>query len=128
MRCVIVDDSADFVDAAVRMLESQGITVIGSAATGSQARRDVEELRPDVVLVDVNLGSESGFEVVEQLHYEARSTPPRMILISTEAEDDMADMIAASAAVGFLSKATLSANAIDDLLGGRDDSDGQTLR
>jgi len=68
MRCLIVDDSADFVDAARGLLECEGITVVGSASTSAEALRSFEELRPDVTLVDINLGGESGFELAEQLH------------------------------------------------------------
>ena len=68
MRCLIVDDSADFVDAARGLLERQGITVVGVASTSAEALRCFEELRPDVTLVDIDLGGESGFELAEQLH------------------------------------------------------------
>ena len=56
MRCLIVDDSADFVDAARGLLECQGITVVGVASTSAEALRLFEELRPDVTLVDIDLG------------------------------------------------------------------------
>jgi len=58
MRCLIVDDSADFANAARRLLERDGTTVVDVASTGAEALRRFEELRPDVALVDVNLGSE----------------------------------------------------------------------
>ena len=68
MRCVIIDDSADFVDAARGLLERQGITVVGAASNSAEALRFIEALRPDVTLVDIDLGAESGFAVAEQLH------------------------------------------------------------
>lgn len=116
MRCLIVDDSRDFVDAARNLLESRGFTVVGVASTGIQALRCFEELRPDVTLLDVDLGNESGFEVAEQL--ERVGGPKRLpvILISTHDAEDFADMIATSPAVGFMSKSTLSPEAIRDLL------------
>jgi DNA-binding NarL/FixJ family response regulator len=116
VRCLIVDDSADFVDAARGLLERQGITVVGAAATGAEALRRCEELRPDVTLVDVDLGGESGFDVAEQLHAAGSSAP--VILISTHAVDDFADMTVASPAVGFISKSGLTGRAILDLVGG----------
>jgi CheY-like chemotaxis protein len=67
MRCLIVDDSAAFVDAARGLLERQGIAVVGVASSGAEAVRRFIELRPDVILVDINLGAESGFDVVDQL-------------------------------------------------------------
>ncbi|MDT5075583.1 MAG: hypothetical protein QOJ80_220, partial [Mycobacterium sp.] len=68
MRCVIVDDSTNFIDAARRLLEHDGILVVGVASTSAEALRCVQDLRPDVILVDVNLGEENGFELAEQIH------------------------------------------------------------
>lgn len=118
MRCLIVDDSADFVDAARRLLERDGIAVVGAASDSAQALRCVEALRPDVVLVDVDLGAENGFELVDQLHRSEMPAPPSVILISTHAEEDFADMIAASPAIGFVAKLALTSGAVRALLGG----------
>jgi DNA-binding NarL/FixJ family response regulator len=123
MRCLIVDDSRYFLDAARGLLERQGITIVGVASTSAEALEQVEALRPDVTLVDIDLGGESGFELARRLHRCAGVAPPRMILISTHAEQDYADLIAASPAVGFLSKSALSAGAIRDLLGSWGDGD-----
>jgi CheY-like chemotaxis protein len=117
MRCLIVDDSADFVDAARGLLECEGITVVGVASTSADALRLFEELRPDVTLVDINLGGESGFEVAEQLD-QAGGPPSPVILISTHAAQDFTELIETSPAVGFLSKSALTCGAIHDLLGG----------
>jgi DNA-binding NarL/FixJ family response regulator len=116
MRCVIVDDSPGFIDAARRLLEHDGIAVVGVASTSAAALRCVEELRPDVILVDVNLGAENGFELAERLHQSGLPTPPPVVLISTHAEQDFADMIATSPAIGFLGKINLTPDAIRDLV------------
>jgi FixJ family two-component response regulator len=71
-----------------------------------------------VTLVDINLGSENGFELAEQLHRSGLPTPSPVILISTHAEQDFADMIATSPAIGFLAKFALTPGAIRDLMGG----------
>ncbi len=118
-RCLIVDDSPRFLDAARGLLERQGITVVAVAANGAEALRRAEELRPDVTLVDIDLGGESGFELARRLHGDGGRAVSPVILVSTHAEEDYADLIAASPAVGFLSKADLSASAIRDLLEGR---------
>jgi DNA-binding NarL/FixJ family response regulator len=124
LRCLIVDDSRRFLDAARGLLERQGLTVVGEASTSTEALRLAAELQPDVTLVDIDLGGESGFEVARLLDREVTTAPPRMILISTHAEQDFAELIAASPALGFLSKAELSADAIrallsqDDLISG----------
>jgi DNA-binding NarL/FixJ family response regulator len=122
MRCLIVDDSPNFLDAARNLLERQGMRVVGTASNSAEALKLVEDLRPDVTLVDVNLGDESGFELTEQLHSNVRPKPSPVILISTYAEQDIADMIAASAAVGFVCKSCLSRDAIRDLLSRRGDN------
>ncbi|MDT5264556.1 MAG: hypothetical protein QOI90_1182 [Mycobacterium sp.] len=116
MRCLIVDDSANFRDAATNMLERAGISVVGVASNSVEALTRYRELKPDITLVDVDLGVESGFDLVVQLNA-ADSPAPSMILISTHSEQDFADMIAASPALGFLPKFALSPAAIRDLLG-----------
>jgi DNA-binding NarL/FixJ family response regulator len=115
VRCLIVDDSADFRIAATNMLERAGIDVVGVARTAEEALVRYADLRPDVTLVDVELGGESGFDVVEQLH-RADTPAPSVILISTHAEQDYAEMIAASSALGFLAKFALSPAAITGLV------------
>lgn len=116
MRCLIVDDNATFRAAACGLLERAGIAVVGVAESTSEALRRYGELRPDVTLVDVDLGAESGFEVARALHG-AYSPAPPVILISTHSEQDFADLIADSPAVGFLPKFALSPDAIRELVG-----------
>jgi DNA-binding NarL/FixJ family response regulator len=115
MRCLIVDDSAAFRDAARSMLERAGIDVVGMASSGAEALEVFGALHPDVTLVDVDLGADSGFDVVRQLH-DANSPAPSLILISTHSEQDFVDLIAESPALGFLPKFALSPAAIRELL------------
>jgi DNA-binding NarL/FixJ family response regulator len=116
LRCIIVDDSPRFLAAARGLLERQGMTIVGVASTSAEALERVQELRPDVTLVDIDLGGESGLELARRLHRQAGPAPAPVILVSTHAEEDYAELIAASPAVGFLSKSTLSAGAIHALL------------
>jgi CheY-like chemotaxis protein len=116
LRCLIVDDSPRFLVAARGLLEREGIAVVGVAWTGAEAAQQVQRLQPDVVLVDIDLGGQSGFDVVWQLHRNGHTASLRMILISTHAEQDYADLIAESPAIGFLAKTDLSARAVGDLL------------
>lgn len=113
LRCLIVDDNEGFLASATRLLLSQGLDVVGRAASGEEALRLAETLAPDVVLVDVLLGDENGLEVTRQLAARANA---RVILISTHTEEDLADLIADGPAVGFLPKAALGAGAIAELL------------
>jgi DNA-binding NarL/FixJ family response regulator len=117
IRVVIVDDNPEFRESATRLLEHQGVRIVGLVSTSADAVRHVQELRPDVTLVDVELGAESGFDVAEALHDIDGEAPAPVILISTHAESDLADMIEASPAVGFLAKSALSASAISAAIG-----------
>jgi len=119
LRVLIVDDNTSFLDAALILLEREGLHVAGVASTVAGARREARELRPDVVLVDITLGTESGFELVRDLAEHPWDGGLAMILISTHAEADFADLIAESPATGFLPKSELSADAIRRILDGR---------
>jgi DNA-binding NarL/FixJ family response regulator len=116
LRCLIVDDNERFLEAARGLLERQGIAVVGVASTGAEALRRAEELRPDVLLVDIDMGEESGIELTQRLATAGEGEPPRVILISAHSEKDFADLVAASPALGFVPKAELSARAIHGLL------------
>ena len=116
LRCLIVDDSSQFRAAARRWLEGQGITVVGVASTAAEALQQAADLRPDVVLVDIDLGGASGFDVTRQLQETASADSLRVILISAYAEEDYAELIAASSAVGFLPKTALSGQRIRELV------------
>ena len=113
MRCLIVDDSARFLEAASALLERGGIQVVGVASTGAEAITRARELTPDVALVDLDLEGENGLEVVGLL----ASTVPAVILVSTHSLEDFQELVAASPARGFLPKSMLSARAVRDLLG-----------
>ena len=116
---LIVDDNRAFLDAARTLLEREGLSVVGVASTIDEALRQADQLRPDVALVDISLAEESGFELARRLGEHRRDGGPPVILISTHAEADFADLIADSPAAGFLPKAQLSAEAIRGILDGR---------
>jgi DNA-binding NarL/FixJ family response regulator len=115
LRCVIVDDDEAFVEAAQAVLERDGVIIAGAASNGAEAIQRAEALRPDVVLIDIRLGQESGFDVARRLanHEQAAA----LIMISTHAGADYADLIAESPAAGFVPKAELSGPAIRRVLG-----------
>ena len=114
LRCIIVDDYQSFLTVARVKLERQGMAVVGTASNGREALRQARELSPDVALVDVSLGPESGLDVAREISPWVRS----VILISSDDHyaDDCAELIARCPASGFLSKATLSADAISRLV------------
>jgi DNA-binding NarL/FixJ family response regulator len=113
-RCLIVDDNAQFLQASRLLLERQGLTVVDAVSAADQCLQRTAELGPDIVLVDVELGDESGFELAQQLARAGREAP-QVIFISTHTEQDYADVVRNSGALGFLSKSRLSREAIERL-------------
>ena len=117
LRCLIVDDQPGFCEAARELLEGQGLTVVGCATSSAEALRIIRELRPDVALVDIELGPDSGFDLARRLAVDVPGNSPRVILVSTHDEHEFAKLIDSSPAVGFLAKTELSAERIHQLLG-----------
>jgi DNA-binding NarL/FixJ family response regulator len=122
LTCLIVDDSPQFLEAAGQLLAEDGITVVGFAATSDEAVDEATALRPDIALVDVDLGTESGFDVAQRLAG-LPNGGPTVVLISAESGGELAELVDASGALGFVSKTDLSGDAIRKLLA-RADSGG----
>ena len=122
LRCLLVDDNDAFLETARALLERQGVQVGGVASNIAGALRQARALRPDVVLVDIGLGEESGFELARLLAADGQGGQrvqggrADVILISAQAERDYTDLIAESPAVGFLPKSELSAQRISQIL------------
>jgi CheY-like chemotaxis protein len=137
LRCLLVDDNDAFLETARALLERQGVQVAGVASNIAGALRQARALRPDVVLVDIGLGEESGFELARLLAadgqdgqrvqggqrvqrgqgvHRGQGVRADVILISAQAERDYADLIAESPAAGFLHKPELSAQRIGQIL------------
>jgi two-component system, NarL family, nitrate/nitrite response regulator NarL len=124
LRVLIIDDNASFRDEMYALLEEQGLDVVGGAASGTEALQQVAELRPDVALIDIDLGGESGLELTRRLREgTGRGAVPHVILTSTHDESEYADLIEASPAIGFLAKMDLSATAIRRMLAAVEESD-----
>ena len=117
LRCLLVDDSDAFLEAASDLLRGEGVTVVGVASNTADALRQARALRPDVVLVDIGLGDESGFDLARLLAVDGQAGGAEVIMVSARAEMDYAEMIAASSAAGFLTKSDLSAREIERILG-----------
>ena len=108
LRFLLVDDSPRFLAVARELLEREGIEVVGIASTIDDAVRLTGALHPDLCIVDIDLGDESGFDLARRLA-ESEGQQQRVLLISAYPERDFIDMIADSPAVGFLPKPELSA-------------------
>jgi CheY-like chemotaxis protein len=117
LRCLLVDDNAAFLETASVLLEREGVTVVGVASSTAEALQKARALRPGVILVDIGLGDESGFDLARLLGRDGQDGSAEVILISTRAEEDYAELIAESPAAGFLAKSELSARGIGRILG-----------
>jgi DNA-binding NarL/FixJ family response regulator len=114
VKILIVDDHPSFRASARILLESEGYQVVGEAEDGITALRLAKELRPDLVLLDVQLPDFDGFEVADRLAELDGS--PRIVLTSSRDVCDYGSCIEASAAQGFVPKGELSGAAIAALL------------
>jgi DNA-binding NarL/FixJ family response regulator len=106
--------------AASVLLEREGMTVAGVASNSTEALVQARALRLDVILVDLGLGDGSGFDLAWLLARDGQGgqrVRAEVILISSYAETDYAELIAENPAAGFLAKSELSAQAIGRILG-----------
>jgi DNA-binding NarL/FixJ family response regulator len=112
VRCLLVDDNPGFLEIARKILEAGDFAVVGMASSTAEAMHQASQAQPEVALVDVELGPESGFDLARQLVAPGPAGPLRVIMISTHAEEDLTDLLAASPAIAFLPKWELSAAAV----------------
>jgi DNA-binding NarL/FixJ family response regulator len=112
---LIVDDHEAFRVSASALLEAEGFAVLGEAADGGAAIVECERLRPDVVLLDIQLPDLDGFTVAERLA--AAREPPAVVLISSREAEAYGPRLESAAARGFISKRELSGAALAALIG-----------
>ena len=112
---LLVDDSESFRRSARFLLEDDGFEVVGEARDGASAVAEAERLRPALVVLDVQLGPDDGFDIAERLA--ARSDAPAVVMISTRAASDYADRLATTPARGFIAKSDLSGERLAALVG-----------
>jgi DNA-binding NarL/FixJ family response regulator len=118
VRCLIVDDDDGFLRVARDLLEREQINVVGVASNSAGAIRLMTSVRPDVVLIDVNLGDESGFDLVDSIVGIDGSAQPTLILISTYTLDDYIDL-PVPGATAFVRKSDLSGTTIRQIVAGQ---------
>jgi DNA-binding NarL/FixJ family response regulator len=109
-RVLIVDDHAAFRESASALLEAEGFDVVGEAADGESAVAEVARLRPDIVLLDIQLPGLDGFNVAERLAEAADA--PAVILISSRDAAAYGSRVEEAPVRGFLAKRSLSGAAL----------------
>jgi DNA-binding NarL/FixJ family response regulator len=112
---LIVDDHEAFRASASALLEAEGFAIVGQASDGRAALLEVARLRPDLVLLDIQLPDIDGFDVAERLA--ETPTPPAVVLISSRDGATYGARLASAAAVGFIAKRELSGAALRALVG-----------
>jgi DNA-binding NarL/FixJ family response regulator len=114
---LIVDDHPSFRATARALLEAEGYEVVGEADDGASAVAAAELLRPDLILLDVQLPDFDGFEVAARLRKSLNGAQPRIVLTSSRDGSDFGPLVAECGAIGFVPKAELSGSALAALLG-----------
>ncbi len=114
VRVLIVDDHPGFRASARRLLEADGLAVVGEAADGESALSAAAALDPDVVLLDVQLPGLDGFEVARRLTRSPGS--PAVVLTSSRDWSEHGGLVLGTGARGFVSKADLSGAALSALV------------
>jgi DNA-binding NarL/FixJ family response regulator len=111
---LIVDDHPSFRASARVVLESEGFNVVGEAADGASALQECFRLRPQVVLLDVQLPDIDGFDVCARIM--AHVEHPLVIMTSSRDACDFGPLVSTSGACGFVPKAELSGERVQELL------------
>lgn len=114
---VIIDDHAGFRSQVAQMLEAAGYEVLASCVDGCSGLVAMSALRPDVVLLDVQLPDTDGFQLLAEL--DLRDDGPAVVLISSREAADYGARVGRSGAVGFITKAELSARSLAEVVGRR---------
>ncbi len=112
---LIVDDHEDFRAAARSLIELEGFEVVGEAADVVGALAEVAALRPDIVLLDIQLPDGDGFSAAEQLAM--LPDPPKVVLVSSRDAASYGPRLIQTPARGFLPKSALSGKALAALVG-----------
>jgi DNA-binding NarL/FixJ family response regulator len=114
-RVLIVDDHPSFRASARVLLESEGYDVVGEAEDGASAVAAALRLRPEIVLLDVQLPDTDGFDVAAQITAHGVDAPT-VILVSSRDSSDFGPLVSRCGAMGFVPKAELSGERLQEFL------------
>src|SRR3954466_11539683 len=109
MTVLIVDDHPSFRSTARALLEAEGFEVVGEADDGASAVAAATDLRPDVVLLDVQLPEFDGFEVAQRLRKSLKAAAPRIVLPSSRDGSGFGPLVGECGALRFVPKELVAA-------------------
>jgi DNA-binding NarL/FixJ family response regulator len=113
VRVLVVDDQAPFRRAMTAVVdETDGFVVVGQAESGEESLELAAAVRPDLVLMDVNLPGIDGLEATRRLL--SGDAPPVVLLLSTYDEEAGADFVAESGAAGYVTKSAFGPDRLED--------------
>src|SRR5436190_11394678 len=99
---LIADDHTILRQGLRRILEAEpDITVVGEAATGTDAVKRAKQLEPDVIIMDISMPEQDGIESMRQI---VKSLPSRVLILSVHLEHQVISEAVAAGAAGYLAK------------------------
>ncbi len=114
VRVLVVDDQAPFLRAMTSVVdETDRFEVVGQASSGEESLVVAAELRPDMVLMDVNLPGIDGLEATKRLR--AGDFPPVVLLLSTHDQDAGEHFVAESGAAAYVTKSAFGPDRLEDV-------------
>lgn len=116
LRVLLVDPSEDFLNAATRLLEGEGFSVVASVTDTDAALALADRLHPDIALVDAELARLAGGDLERRMAERSTTGGPRMVLTADE-PSEAGDLITSGQATGLVAKARLSTTTVLEALG-----------
>lgn len=114
VRVLIVDDQLPFRTASRMVVEmTEGFAVAGEAVNGEEGVAMTEDLKPDLVLMDVQMPGIDGLEATRRIA--ALADPPHVVVMSTHESGDYAETALAAGAFAFIPKSEFSMDALEDV-------------
>lgn len=115
MRILVADDHSLFRDGLTSLLKASGFEVAGEAGDGEQAVRETLRLKPDIVLMDLNMPVMNGLQALRQIRTAAPDTKVIMLTVSDRSEDLVSAI--ENGAYGYLLKSLDSQSFIASMRG-----------